>query len=521
MADPLYELLIANDQNQKLNTPSTTTAQPSALTIQKYLSRILSLQPADLTTTEPASLTQSLQSNLLSLQALSSRSHRSTTTSSDHFSSLSSALPSLIRTATEVRNAVPQLDESAVQFAGRYSRARVVDDAVIGSNDALKQRKESMLFSRQAEKLQDILELPNLLSTAIASAAWGPAGSANYTQALDLFTHIKRLQILYPDSRLIADVLRQAEEALKDMTENLVGSLRGQNLRLAAAIRTVGWLRRVVPELGETCLVSSTKAGGVKAGVAGAMGPMGFTDREEEQSEGTFGALFLVARLATFLSMTEDALAPLRDLADQETEKRLHYQGAGQNTMPQITRRASAHTPSHSAQGQQTERYLKRYIEIFREQSFGTIQMYKNIFPVSSTSTATNGSKEKEEEDLMKLPPALSSFPLHLVGLLMETLQTYLPNITDVAARESLLIQVLYAANSLGRLGADFSMLISLLDLPSTEAGLEDEEGEAKEREPEWYRVVKKHKVQAARLDALASGQDGSVRRGSQDVSAK
>ena len=87
---------------------------------------------------------------------------------------------------------------------------------------------------------------------------------------------------------------------------------------------------------------------------------------------------------------------------------------------------------------------------------------------------------------------------------------------------------MLYAANSLGRLGADFSMMISLLDLPSSEtASSQIKEGDEEKikdegtREPEWYRVIKKHKVQAARLDALASGQESAARRASQDLAVR
>jgi len=64
------------------------------------------------------------------------------------------------------------------------------------------------LLTRQADMAQDILDLPNLLSAAIASAsnvgAAATCGSgANYPQAPDLFAHIKRLQIVYLDSRLV------------------------------------------------------------------------------------------------------------------------------------------------------------------------------------------------------------------------------------------------------------------------------------------------------------------------------
>jgi len=419
----------------------------------------------------------------------------------------------LTATTQDLQNTIPNLDSSAVSFASTYSKGRAAKEDE--TTNPLGQRKDSMLLSRQATKLQDIIELPSLLSTAIASAASGPAGSANYTQALDLYAHIKRLQILYPGSRLVADVQVKAEMAMKDMTMSLLGSLRGQNIRLAAAIRTIGWLRRVVPEITPTSVCVTHVAG--REQHAGATNVL---SNQEEQEEGSFGALFLVARLSTFLSMTEDALAPLRDLADQETEKRQHNNRVPTRMEP--VRRPSGHGPAHALQGQQTERYLKRYIEIFREQSFATVQMYRNIFPQSSTADPAVG-----DEDLLRLPTALASFPLHLVSLLMETLQTYLPNITDVAARESLLIQVLYAANSLGRLGADFSMMISLLDLPSDNRGLSedliDEAGGTEEAvvEPEWYRAIKKHRVQAARLDALASGQENAARKPSQDVSVR
>lgn len=495
MADPLLELLL---DESKVNGSNNSLPQTSAAasTLGRYLSRLLSLRPSDLTTTEPQSLAQSSQSNILAVQALSSRSHRSTTTSSDQLASLGELLPQLSRTINEVKNNVPSLDESAINFADIYSKSRATNDS---SDNVLAARKESMLFSRQASKMQDMVELPALLSTAIASAASSPAGSANYSQALDLYAHIKRLSILYPDSALVVHIQAKAEEALKDMTTNLLAGLRVPNIRLAAAIRTIGWLRRIVPELGLNSIAGTGKS---KANTTN--NTMSYSTTHEEQSEGSFGALFLVCRLSTFLSLTEDALAPLRDLADQETEKRLQSNsGPATNGPAQPVRRASAH--GASMQGQQTERYLKRYIEIFREQSFSTIQMYRNIFPSSTT-------KDDDKDDILKLPSALASFPMHLVNLLMETLQKYIPNITDSTARESLLIQVIYAANSLGRLGCDFSMMISMLDLPETEA----EEG--KETEPEWYRVIKKHKIQAARLDALSSGQE---RRVSQDAAVK
>ncbi|EXJ87694.1 hypothetical protein A1O1_04619 [Capronia coronata CBS 617.96] len=636
MADTLYDLL-------KPHLPSTTSTTTSSSTnvtssdISKYLTRLVSLRLEDLTTTEPESLSQAAQSNLLSIQALSSRSHRTTTTSSDHLSTLRSSLPQLSSSIQAIRQSIPALDSKAVEFASSYNRSK--DDTSGSGNALLNSRREAALLARQADKVQDILELPSLLSAAIASAGsmtgtttttTTTSSGANYTQALDLFAHIKRLQILYPDSQLVKSVVGDAEVAMKDMTTNLIASLRGQNIRLAAAIRMIGWLRRVAPELGETNTATTPSSGSSyvrskqqqqqqQVKLPGLSTTTSAT--QAQQGEGHFGALFLCARLCTFLYMTE-ALAPLRDLADQETEasksldrinrtKTSASSSASSTTTtsrPEQTRKPS--TSGNPLHGQHTERYLKRYIEIFREQSFATISMYRNIFPQeeeeglggsavhghqshkhSGSHPANDSQAHAKMSSLLlslSLPPALQSFPLHLVEVFMATLKQYLPNVTDPSARESLLMQILYAANSLGRLGADFSLMIALLDEDEVDGEDEQQEREVGEvgekeeedeevvtdvvegdnatetkvesgptseaegnevkaqghtqaktdqaddeetvtegavsepsshaehqpiREPEWVSVIKKHRVQAARLEALAAGQDKLVQR--------
>ena len=240
------------------------------------------------------------------------------------------------------------------------------DDQILAlrlqQEERLDRRKKAMQLSRNVDRISDVLELPALLSTAVSASSTtvgttaGGTASANYSTALDLYSHIKRLQTLYPDSPLIKDIILQAEDAMRTMTTNLIAGLRAQNVRLAAAMRTVGWLRRVAPEL-ET----PRRSRGSPA-----------------SSEGALGALFLVCRLANLVS-TLEALDPLRELADQETRRRIEAAPAAS--------RSSAWSG-----GQQTERFLKRYIEIYREQSFAIVSLYKNIFapePVDNDQTAT------------------------------------------------------------------------------------------------------------------------------------
>lgn len=450
MADSLLELLAP-----RLETPQTNDA-----TTSQYLNRLSTLSLDALQTTEPQSLAQSSHSTLLSLQALSNRSHRAFITSADHLSTLRSSIPQLTREAQQLRDAIPKLDEEAVKFSTKYSK--------ITDNAALERRKKAMQLARNVDRLSDILELPSLLSTAVSAAsANSGAGvaSTTYSSALDLHTHIKRLQTLYPESPLIQDVASQAEDAMKEMTTNLIAGLRGQNLRLAAGMRTVGWLRRVAPDL--ESLQSEGAAG---------------------TGEGALGAIFLICRLAHLVS-TLEALDPLRELADQETQRRINSKDKSEAW----------------SDGQQTDRYLKRYIEIFREQSFAIVSLYKNIFSSeqSDSEPAISGFRGAEahkaqsqsarpNDPLQRLPSALATFPMHLVQLLTDTLRAYLPNVRDRSSRESLLTQLLYCAASLGRLGGDFGMILTELD------GDED-------ITYEWEDLMRKHRALAGRLEQLTS----------------
>ncbi|CZR53839.1 related to Dor1-like family protein [Phialocephala subalpina] len=473
MADPLYELLVPYfDTPSPRPPPSSKDPNTSS-----YLNRLTTLPLSSLTTIEPQSLSQTTHSLLLSLQALSKRSHKAIIDSSTHLSTLSTTLPVLAQSTASLRDALPKLDDAAIHFSETYNTR--------SENALLDRRRKALLLSRNIDRLSDILDLPTLLSSAIstsntASTSTNTSTSTatlNYASALDLNAHIRRLHALYPDSALISSVEKQSEEAMQDMATNLIASLKSNSLKLASAMRTISWLRRVAPELDPSpaSSTSSTHHSSTNLG---------------SSREGSLGSLFLVCRLANLQQML-NALEPLRELADQETV-RLHEVGGKEK--------------SKWEGGQQTERYLKRYIEIFREQSFAIISMYRSIFPPATGHEEALlkglGREEKKGEDdpLMPLPSALGSFPLQLVGMLEDTLRKYLPNVRDRSSRDSLLTQVLYCAGSLGRLGGDFSMILASLSSVS-----EDEEEEETE---EWVEVIRKHRVLAGRLELMVGAKD-------------
>lgn len=509
MADPLYELLARYFDN---DTALVAAPSPHDPQTASYLSRLGALSLADLTSSEPASLLQSAQSHLRNLQALSKRSHKAVISSSSHLAHLTSLLPEFSSQAQVLGSSVPGLEDAAADFAHKYDRST--------ENEVLDRRKRAVLLSRNVDRVSDVLDLPNLLSSTVAAAQASSSGSAtasgattSYASALDLHAHIKRLKALYPQSDLMANISTQAEDEMQNLATILIGSLQSPNLKLAAAMRTIGWLRRVAPDL--AAHVSPISKPGLLTTKTLELSANAVND------DGAIGSLFLVCRLRT-LHETLDALEPLRDLADAETAQRKASPTTNGNSA-----RSMAESSSFVSSGTQSERFLKRYIEVFREQSFNILSMYRSIFPANlpspdnSRTASASMASNADEHPLLPLPSPVSDFALHLVDMLEVTLHEYMPNISDKSFRESLLTQVLYCAGSLGRLGADFGMMIALLedDLAEHDNTELETSADNAELEREWEQVMKKHRIQASRLEVLARGV-GTSRKVSTDLTS-
>ncbi|CCT61925.1 related to Dor1-like family protein [Fusarium fujikuroi IMI 58289] len=413
MAEALRDLLAPDQAND-----------PSAL---EYLAYLAEQESSSLQSSEPQVLSQTSHSLLLAVQALSKRSHKPVVESAASHASLRTSLPTLAQRASDLVQAVPRLDAQAEHFSSAFGKA--------SESKLLARRKQALLLLRNSERLVDVMEMPLLLSSAVSTAP------VIHSSTLELYAHVRRLASLYPDSPLVTSVLDEADAAIRQMAADLIGTLKAPNLKLAAAVRTMGWLKRIVPDL--------------------------VTDASTEDA---LPAIFLVCRLSTLLT-TLEALEPLRDLADEE---RLRKDKA---------------TSTWSG-GQQTERYLKRFIEIFREQSFNIVSVFKSI----NSSLASHGNDETDP--LGALPSPMADFPLHMVEMLVETLRIYLPTVKDQTSRESILTQVLYCAGSLGRLGADFGMLLASIGIN------------------EWVELVKRHRLLAGRLESVIGDYRGNHANG-------
>ncbi|CAK7242818.1 MAG: hypothetical protein STHCBS139747_004320 [Sporothrix thermara] len=556
MADLLYDLLATahssssspsspNPASEPLSPgPALGPADPDALA---YLASLARRPLSSLQSEEPLKLSQAAHSLQLALQGLAKKSYQPVLTSAARHTTLRTALPQLAASTAELRRAIPALDDEALRFSTAYRAGKTTTAATTmtttttttstsggdtlstsasksttstaaaakrgAKGDVLARRRQALLLARNVERLVDVLELPPLLASSVATAP------VNYASALDLNGHIRRLHALFPDSPLVRSVANEADESMRATAASLILSLKAPGLKLAASLRTISWLRRVLPDLeAAAAAVTSDAATQAHAQAQASHHAPRAAHHDTAAQERALGALFLVCRLATLTAML-DALAPLRELADQERSRQKTI-GAG-------------HAWSG---GQQTERYLKRYIEIFREQSFAIVSMFRSVFPAtgpgaagavaasdvsfsssshspSSADLATPTFKSKfskgksylaqaaqgkdtaaaariGDDPLEALPSALATFPLHLVDMLLDTLREYLPVVRDQASRDSLLTQVLYCAGSLGRLGGDFGLFLATLDV-------------GEDAEAEWVEVVRRHRQLAGRLESI------------------
>ncbi|KAK9484138.1 oligomeric Golgi complex subunit 8 [Lipomyces starkeyi] len=114
------------------------------------------------------------------------------------------------------------------------------------------------------------------------------------------------------------------------------------------------------------------------------------------------------------------------------------------------------------------EKYLKRYIEFFREFVFAAIIGFRSIFPKeddkeslkvgsSALSAQLAGSKDGSSTSVVDAgEQLLSSFIYHTTMDLKKTVKDMLQMIPDKSSYASLYLQVIYSSQSLARVGGEF-----------------------------------------------------------------
>ncbi|KAJ9109549.1 hypothetical protein QFC20_003295 [Naganishia adeliensis] len=108
-------------------------------------------------------------------------------------------------------------------------------------------------------------------------------------------------------------------------------------------------------------------------------------------------------------------------------------------------------------------RYIRRYVDAFRELQYDTVVQYTAIFldPASFRNTSrrtTSGTPAGlDEASRVQALDLIVRYAHHAVSDLLHCIATYIPAITDPSSLSSLLTQLGYTALSFSRVGMDFS----------------------------------------------------------------
>ena len=253
--------------------------------------------------------------------------------------------------------------------------------------DVQAERKKMKVIVENLGRVEEIV--------GVGSVVEGCVRSGWYGEAVEVEMRIANLaRKLDPDGRgVVWDVKAEVDQRIRSMVGDLLSGLResGTN-KLPVLFKTVGFLRK-----------------------------MGVLDEEE------IAQAFLSCRLGCLK----------RSLEDLDVERRTS--GAFIPVTPSFQSSVSG------------ERYLKKYVDVWREGVYDLVSQFTTIFlerPAASPETT---------EFLHSL---LTTYTTHLLSVLLGTLEATLPTVQDPSALNSLLTQLTYCATSFSRIGMDFRWII-------------------------------------------------------------
>ncbi|KAF9784768.1 Dor1-domain-containing protein [Thelephora terrestris] len=268
--------------------------------------------------------------------------------------------------------------------------------------DVQAERKKMKVVVENLGRVEEIVGVGGVVEGCVRSGWYG--------EAVEVEMRIANLaRKLDPDGRgVVWDVKAEVDQRIRSMVGDLLSGLResGAN-KLPVLFKTVGFLRK-----------------------------MGVLDEEE------IAQAFLSCRLSCLK----------RSLEDLDVERRTS------GTFTPVT--PSFQQSSVSGSG---ERYLKKYVDVWREGVYDLVSQFTTIFLERSAASS---------ETTEFLHSLLTTYTTHLLSVLLGTLEVTLPTVQDPSALNSLLTQLTYCATSFSRIGLDFRWIIGGLFEDAVRAGV-------------------------------------------------
>ncbi|KDR85507.1 hypothetical protein GALMADRAFT_365505 [Galerina marginata CBS 339.88] len=404
---------------------------------QSYLSNLTTFGLPELLAEPTILQTQShhLTSSLTSLTHTSYPTflslHRTTNALTTSLTSLSSSLDDLLNSS------LPALEESAMGWKVR-------------TDTVLKERSKARVVLEQHEKIRDLLDIPLLIDTCVRNGY--------FAEALSLVSHAEALAANASASNrhpplILSSVLSEVHHSIMQMLLSLLTTLYEPNRKLPALWKAVNFLRKMdafgpsspfasAPSYLKTVLPQSEQDK-----------PIDFLG-DSISSEEQIALAFLVGRESCLKSILEPC---------------------GSDIL-----RMTNHGELDEREKDDLARYLKKYIDLWREGVYDVITQYSTIFlEKSATSTIQHSptklthlktplpdsrpSASDSNQEWIRLQTLLTTYASRtLTTHLLPLLSPSLP-LLSLSLLPSLLTQLTYCSTAFARVGMDFRSILSSL----------------------------------------------------------
>ncbi|KAF9492107.1 Dor1-domain-containing protein [Pleurotus eryngii] len=428
-------------------TLADVVGAPSTPTSEEYLKHLTTLPLPDLLAEPTLLQTQAhyLTSSLVTLAHTSYPTflavHQSNSALNSSLNTLSTSLDTL------VSDSLPALEQRASDWKNQ-------------TESVLKERKRARVVLEQHEKLRDLLDIPLLIDTCVRNGYFG--------EALSLAAHARSLATLFDNDGsgdkgeqgarsppvLLSSIIAEVDQSITQMLVSLLATLHEPHRKLPALFKAVNFLRRMNVFGGATNSTSPTTP--IPSPVATKVTGKGtdLTPGHTLHGASTDETIQAEQQLAlAFLSGRETCLVASLD-------------GCGRNIQGGIYElQATPGEGRRQLEERELEdiaRYLKKYIDTWREAAYDIVTQYSTIFlersPLPSNPPPT---KQQLRELHTSLHSLLSTYATHsLTKHLVPILTSALPLLAPPAL-PSLLTQLTYCASAFGRVGLDFRGLLA------------------------------------------------------------
>jgi hypothetical protein len=347
--------------------------------------------------------------------------------------------------------------------------------------------KNLSIVLENMDQIINILELPSLTGACIKAGY--------YSEALEISSYTRRLAIRFPKS----DLIREVENGIKlEMSHMLTGLIRllRTNLKQSSIIKILSYLRRIPPfsqvddsdaQLKRILLHSRYQFIKLELDSLTPLKDSGFHEKYlkriiEVIREHGFGSIMTFKNV--FPGVDDTELGPVDIVVEAqsgEEKQKEELKDMTEDGTDGLVEDESEEGETNEEQGEIRE-------TVTEDGSDGNIQET----PEESTETITSFIRPAEQKEHSNL--LLFEFVIHFLQELIKALELSLTKIDEKSTRDGLYLQLIYCAQSLGRIDPNFSdaMAAMLLNARDDSQFLVDRKA--------WVHAVAKQKQLAQSL---------------------